>query len=230
MYAVLNIDSVGFIQGCYPSCYRTPLSTGAQQDNTVKYMKWNAASPISTVDVIPDFLYPTSFSQPSFPLLISSPPSWPLPRQTVSLWCTTLGIYILWLSSRKQSRLFTWLMSKWDFNSVTQPSPCGHICMSAFLIWKPSVLGTMKDLKIIFHPTDSFVAVIIFAIACFSYWFKFCKCFLWPFNTKRFVFLFPLLWETSLFYSLTDLLLDWVSTCVTCRQASSATTLFKQLI
>lgn len=49
----------------------------------------------------------------------------------------------------KQSRLFTWLMSKWDFNLVTQPSPWSHICMSVFLIWKMSLLRTTR------HPSDA---------------------------------------------------------------------------
>lgn len=57
------------------------------------------------------------------PQLISSPPSCSPRRQTVAWWCTTLGIRILWLLSDDQSRLFTWLMSKWDFNPVTQSSP-----------------------------------------------------------------------------------------------------------
>lgn len=48
------------------------------------------------------------------------------------------------LSSGEQSRLFTWLMGKWDFNAVTQPSSRGHICMSAILIRKPSVLSTRR--------------------------------------------------------------------------------------
>lgn len=98
---------------------------------------------IASISAVHFFFSPKTLPPVSW--LISSPPSWPPWRQTVSLWCTTLGIHIFWLWSSEQSRLFTWLMSKWDFNSVTQPSPCGYICMSAFLIWKPSLLRTKRD-------------------------------------------------------------------------------------
>lgn len=86
---------------------------------------------------------------------LSSPPSWPPWRQTLSLWCTTLGVRILWLWSSEKSILFTWLMSKWDFNSVTQPSPRGYICMSAIFIWKPYLAGTMRDQKPFFNTLES---------------------------------------------------------------------------
>lgn len=68
--------------------------------NIIKYMKLSGAPLISSIFAFHYFLYHTS-SPTLLPLsrLISSPPSWPPWRQTVSLWCTTLGIHILRLSS-----------------------------------------------------------------------------------------------------------------------------------
>lgn len=43
-------------------------------------------------------------------------------------------------------------MRKWDSNSVIEPSPCGHMCTSTFLIRKPSLLWPMFNLKTVFFP------------------------------------------------------------------------------
>lgn len=91
--------------------------------------------------------------------------------QKVSLWCTTLGTYFPGSLSREQNRLFIWLMRKWDFNSVTEPSPCGHICMSTIYIWKPALLGTMEDeekKRFFTHLTNS-VVIMILQIAFYNF-------------------------------------------------------------
>ena len=91
-------------------------------------MTLNTASLISKVFAFPYFLNPTS-PLPALCWYLLHPAGHPGGRRYPYDAPHLAYIYPL-VGSRTQSGLLTWLMSKWDFNSVTQPSPCGHICMS----------------------------------------------------------------------------------------------------